>query len=326
MTATRAMSLSTSKPANNQGVSADHMFDRFQEDILGICGEFYLRRAEGGTRFSGTISKRKSGGFGFAQIGHNSFGVQRRPKDIRRDSLDQFVLIEQKSGISCVVHNGTETNLVTGDLYLLDAARPCDIQNGGKSAQHSVLHLPRESMTQRFGPMLAGGLKIAATDSTGLAMRSILRKIEKADDPDYSPFGDAFYSLFGAHLAERRTQAPTGLNLDQALVSQAMGIIRQHYRDRKLATKKIAELIGTSPRRLQTAFATYGESPHATLQKFRLEAAHSMLMASEMNGHTIAQIAFANGYSDLSTFHRHFKARFNLSPKAAMNQSLRDLQ
>ena len=74
-----------------------------------------------------------------------------------------------------------------------------------------------------------------------------------------------------------------------------------------------ARAFGVSERHIQKLLAGGGASFGETLAGLRLEAAAQALAAG---GGSVAQIAYECGFSDLSTFHRAFKARFGETPAA----------
>lgn len=74
----------------------------------------------------------------------------------------------------------------------------------------------------------------------------------------------------------------------------------------------MAEIAGTSVRRLQEAFSEYvGSSPSACLRDIRLDRAHADLAAG---GTTVADVAFRWGFSHPGRFAAAFRKRYGVTP------------
>lgn len=74
----------------------------------------------------------------------------------------------------------------------------------------------------------------------------------------------------------------------------------------------MAEIAGTSVRRLQEAFSEYvGSSPSACLRDIRLDRAHADLAAG---GITVADVAFRWGFSHPGRFAAAFRKRYGVTP------------
>lgn len=74
-----------------------------------------------------------------------------------------------------------------------------------------------------------------------------------------------------------------------------------------------SEFAAYSPFHLQRLFTgTFGESPHAFVQRLRFERARDLLLNSEA---TVLEICIAVGYTSPATFNRQFKARTGLTPQ-----------
>ncbi|WP_374229877.1 AraC family transcriptional regulator [Rhodococcus sp. F64268] len=83
----------------------------------------------------------------------------------------------------------------------------------------------------------------------------------------------------------------------------------------------MAEIAGTSVRRMQETFADYvGSSPSATLLDIRLDRAHAELAAGG-SGVTVTDVAFRWGFSSPARFAAAFKKRYGMTPSQALRDS-----
>ena len=80
-----------------------------------------------------------------------------------------------------------------------------------------------------------------------------------------------------------------------------------------MSAARAARVFGVTERHVQKLLAGAGFTFGETLAALRLQAAAQALAAG---GGSVADIAYDCGFSDLSTFHRAFKARFSETPAA----------
>jgi AraC-like DNA-binding protein len=94
-------------------------------------------------------------------------------------------------------------------------------------------------------------------------------------------------------------------------ISKAVSHIRQHFH-REIALGELARVAALSPRQLQRKFkAAFGVGPQQFLIKTRLLAGCHALRESQQ---TMAEIAYACGFSDQSAFARHFRLHIGMTP------------
>lgn len=95
-------------------------------------------------------------------------------------------------------------------------------------------------------------------------------------------------------------------------VTRAVEHIARNY-GQALPLEDLAKVACVSPRQLQRIFkSVFGEGPHEFLLKTRLAAACAMIRETERS---IGEIADTCGFSDQSSFNRHFKGHFGFTPR-----------
>jgi AraC-like DNA-binding protein len=96
--------------------------------------------------------------------------------------------------------------------------------------------------------------------------------------------------------------------------------LEARFRDPCLCVERAAGELGMSRRWLQAQFPE-GSGFADALARRRLEASLSLLRNPNASHMTVTEIAFASGFNDLSTFHRRFRWRYGLTPRAARGKS-----
>jgi AraC-like DNA-binding protein len=90
--------------------------------------------------------------------------------------------------------------------------------------------------------------------------------------------------------------------------------IRDHARDPELSCERLCQVLSVSRSTLYGLTRMAGTSIERMIIDERLAQSASCLHDPAWQGYSITDIAFAQGFRDLSHFSRRFKERFGLSP------------
>lgn len=289
--------------------------DAFRADLRSVCGSFNVEpNALARDRLNAHLSVEQAGGLDLARVGLNADLVHRGQMDVRRDPGEHFFLILQQVGRARLSQGEVSTWANPGDMFVVDAAKPSTFLYEAQYSLQLSVHLPREEMLHRFGQRIYGGLEITGDDPLALAMKAVLAKLLHSQDSTAQlHMVEAFYSVFGALLTERAMGDGHTPNADRQLVSRALSLIAEHYRDPEFKTQALADQLGVSLRRLQRAFKMTDETPHDRLQRYRVTAAQEGMKSQP--DRTITDLAYSAGFSDLSTFYRAFRKHFGHAPR-----------
>jgi AraC-like DNA-binding protein len=104
--------------------------------------------------------------------------------------------------------------------------------------------------------------------------------------------------------------------------SAVLSLIDERSGDPGLSASRVAALLGVTPRYVHQLLAQTGKSFTHHLLERRLERASALLRDPAWRGRTIAQVAGAAGFSDVSYFNRAFRRRFDATPTEIRNQPL----
>jgi AraC family transcriptional regulator len=141
------------------------------------------------------------------------------------------------------------------------------------------------------------------------------------DDGDAGAFEELAQRLAGAvagALNERKTSVPAPCARDERRIAAALRYI-EACADEPLSLADLARVAAMSPYHfLRTFHALVGMTPYQFILHTRMNRAAVRLRRTSEN---VSAIAFAAGFSDLSTFNRRFQRIFGLSPSAFRAQS-----
>ncbi|MBR1231257.1 helix-turn-helix domain-containing protein [Bradyrhizobium sp. AUGA SZCCT0182] len=293
--------------------------DSFQADITSVCGHFNVSPASRSGQMKGRIALDRFCGVEIASIGLDADRVVRDQRDIRTDDADYFFLIIQSRGRVLMRQGGYRALLREGDMFLVDSAEPASFEFQGRYGEQISLHLPRDEVIRRFGDSVHGGIDLRREDALSLAMRSVLERMLDGQSGGSNRLAEAFFSVFGAFLFERRNGARPQIADDRSLIAAAVRAIDLYASDPEFGPKQLAGHLGVSLRKLQREFRQIEETPGRKLMSTRLARAHEALRRrSPASGpRTVSEIAYEQGFNDLSYFYREFRKRYGVAPGCA---------
>jgi AraC family transcriptional regulator, positive regulator of tynA and feaB len=290
--------------------------DSFQTDITGVCGHFNVSPVSRSGQMKGRIALDRLCGVEIASIGLDADRVARDQRDIRSDDADYFFLIYQARGKVLMRQGGYHTLLRKGDMFLVDSAQPASFEFRGLYSEQISLHLPRDEMVSRFGDQIHGGIDLKREDALSLAMRSVLERILGGHSTGGARLAEAFLGVFGAFLFDRRNGVRQQIFDDRSLIGAALRTIDQYAGDPEFGPTELAVHLGVSLRKLQREFRKIEETPRQKLMSTRLARAHQALRqrSAAIGPRTVSEIAYEQGFNDLSYFYREFRKRYGVAP------------
>ena len=105
-----------------------------------------------------------------------------------------------------------------------------------------------------------------------------------------------------------------GLRRRKERLEQMGQHMRRNFADPGLSAARVAEALSLSRRYVHKIYAQEGRSFRQDLIALRIEACLKAFQDDKQAGKTIAEIAFAAGYTDISQFNRHFRKLKGATP------------
>ena len=297
--------------------------EEFQRRLYQICGVFQAEPVRGRDMLTGGILLEDRAGFEMAHVAKDLQTVRRTRRDIRKDSGENYFLIVQEEGRAMMSQRECAQMLQPGDMILIDSAVPSEFHFFGSFGRQLSVHLPRTEMQARFGEAISGGICLAATDPTAMAITAVLAKSfsSPGNEEQRSCLREAVFCLVGAMIHDRDAgTAARRFDADLSgarLFERGLAYIDRSFTDGDLTIGQIATDLGVSIRQLQRAFAFVGATPNTYLLQKRLEFACQLLLARKngRNDVLISSIAYACGFNDISYFNRQFRRAFSCAPR-----------
>lgn len=223
-------------------------------------------------------------------------------------SPTSVLLYVQRHGRGQVDQFGRSAQHGPGDAvaYLTDRPYQLRFPDTGEGI---VVHVPLEQLT-------ASRANIEALTARTLPARTGIRALsaylsEVLDGrSDASDLNETVVYLVDAMLSALRDHHVD--TPDSAIRARFARYVHTRAADPALTAAVAARALAVSPRRLYAAFEAHDESPAAIIRRRRIAIARAALAATD---DPVSDIALRSGFSDVSTFHRAFKAHAGISPR-----------
>ena len=298
-------------------VPLDHWTDRLQS----VCGRFQPRTRGGETHVLGDASVSIAGGMEVAHVANDLDVVSRDHRDIRLDFGEHMFLLLQLEGSAGIAQFGRQSVITPGDCILVDSAAPSTFHYSGRFCNQLSVHLPRQLLLSERSVDLEVSRRLAVDDPMSAMLRALVAKLMQTDAasrraPELRQLLlNATRQAFAAD--PDATMHPTERVGERLEIAQLL--VDRHLTEELLTPRWLANRLGVSLRTLQDDFNTLGTTVTSFIRDRRLLLARDRLVAMHQGGapESIADIAYASGFNDISYFNRCFRKAFACAPKDA---------
>ena len=215
------------------------------------------------------------------------------------------------------------------EVLVAEGGAPLEIRPEA-GARLAGLAMPAHLLCPRF--LTPERLRSAYLRSHGLGMAALLFDLlDRFAETEAASRGagaliDAVGGLLSATLEDSQAQErPPRGEAGRARFDQIGRHLRRHFADPDLSAEDVANAVGVSRRYLHRLYAQYGRSFRGELVALRIESCVKSFLDESQINKTIAEIAFAAGYTDISQFNRHFRRLKGATPSALRRAVSADL-
>ena len=272
-------------------------------------------RFPGGKDFHGATQVQRARGFQLVEFWSDGVDYVRSIEQIRRDPNDDYRLVVPYRGELTIRIDDGSITLGPGTAGLISTRTPFELLHG-RAVQALVLTIPAATADRTHGFEPAAKTLDLRT-GLGVVLGSMIRTL--ADERGHFAAHD--FEIACEHIVElssaltSRTQesgAATGL---AAVESSVRRHVRLNSDVPSLNGGAIARELGWSLRQVQLALQRSGTTPRELIREERLRQARRRLVDPALRNLSIAEVAFASGFSSLSNFGAAFGERFGATPR-----------
>jgi AraC-like DNA-binding protein len=272
-----------------------------------------------GPSFSASVRMGTLADIGVAIVECGPHVVTRTARDAAHDEIDDIYACVHQSGRAVVVQDGREAVSEDAGLVLLDMRRPFSavIQAPTRSV---IFKIPRERLEARLGSIAALTARsilsqrpVAGITSAFLTM--ISERVGTLDGPAASRLAEQALNLIALAFSTESDRNGAALSSTRiAAVLRLKAAVETSLCDPELKPASVAAAARVSVRYANALLSQEGSSLERYIQDRRLERCRAALCDPAQSHRTIAEIAYAWGFSDVSHFGRRFKAEYGHSP------------
>lgn len=248
---------------------------------------------------------------------------------LSREHRHAALLVLQLEGESRVEQHGRRSSIAPGDFCLIDLSRPFRVDTGRSLIQTTYLPL---SVLRDAVPRLE---QIAAINLHGhiaaaTFLRSLYRELfDHAEDMTEAVADrlvEAIPHMLAAATVAVGEVAPPPSQLRQHHKEQVRRYVREHLADPGLCAEMIGKGVGLSTSYLFELFADEDMTLMRWVRAERLARCRRELADASLRYRSIAHIAQAWGFGDMTHFGRSFREAYGVSPRAWRQTSRMDVQ
>lgn len=301
--------------------------DRFAYWRESVCDSYVQLGCETENRsnFRGLIDIARHSVLSISKVAGLSHTVERRKRDISAAADAYFLLSLQTAESSQVTQFGKTAHLRPGDMALYSSTDPYTLKLGDDFSK-TVVQLPTAKLIERLpNAEMLTARKIDGQSGIGKLVRenvlAFADHMNTANPMVQALLQDTLIDLIATGLAAHGADKIELSSPEQHVMLRAKSFIRANLGDPDLDRNRVASEIGMSVRRLNDIFAKEETSVSAFIRRMRLEAVANDLRDSRFERHSISEIAFRFGFSNMQNFSTVFRSHYGQSPRAFRNQT-----
>ena len=294
---------------------ADQPFGSWADDLAAAFVRLEPRRIAD-QPFEGAISRADAAPIQISLVTATRHTVLRLASHIALSTDDLCFVNLQLEGLGRTTQRGHEQTCAPGDLAIADTTEPFEIANC-HNFKLFCFAVPRRLLPN--GLFDRPRLNLSRTE-TGRALSKTLAGYAEVCLAGHRRSKTS--AIIGPHVIDLIAYVSDVLKDQPAervhmpvLLSMMIDHIDRHSDDPELCAAALAAKFRCSERYVHRLFATTDRSVNEQLNDRRIAACTRRLLDPDSAHRTIAEIAFAAGFRDISHFNRLFKRSHGLAPR-----------
>jgi AraC family transcriptional regulator, positive regulator of tynA and feaB len=293
---------------------ANRPFGSWADDLAAAFVQLEPRRTID-VPFQGKIVRKEADPIRVSRVAATRHRVLRLRSHIARSTDDLCFINLQVEGVGRYQQRGHVQICGPGDLALVDTTEPFEIANAYEFRLFCFA-VPRRLLPSCL--LARPRLKLTATEMGRALSRTLAGYAELCLA---SPLVSDVPALGGTHIVDLISHAPSTLEQVTSetinvpvLLSMMMDHIDRHIVDPELSAAVLALRFHCSERYVHKLFSTTGHTVGEHINHKRIQLCTRNLLDAQ-RGETIAEIAYAAGFRDISYFNHSFKRRHGMAPR-----------
>jgi AraC-like DNA-binding protein len=303
---------------HSDAVPAREQFSSWRE---ACCQSVYAITPEREARndFRGAIQARRLGGLDVIDLQCEGHRVLRRAEDIRLAPSETYYVYHQLGEAAWFLQEDRHVLALRGDIVIADPNVPFSTGASG-DFDFRIWRVGRRSLDAYLAhpgqmPMIHLPFDSAECSLVTGCLGALAAQGSRIDPRIVEPVADNLVRLVAMAAGISPELRDAGREaLRTAALQRVIRYAEKHYADPALSPARAANAVGMSVRKLHMLFGTSGKSFGEWLLEKRLGEARRLLTSPHSASRSIADIALAAGFNDVSAFYRAFRVRWGTTP------------
>lgn len=299
-----------------EGIAKSDATDAWQSALTANYGQWQVTQSVD-REFTASVRNRDFSGVRVVECVCDPCTGRRMPQLISNEPEPYIGVQITKAGRERFHFGGEDISLGAGDLVIWTSSQPTEFTVMERLHKVSLV-LPWADVQERLPRNSAfTGTVIDSRVGIGAVLfshvDSLARQLEVFTENDHAAVRRATLELLTAAMSHRVETPQRGLAL--RYLKQLQDYILANLQDETLSPTTIATANNMSPRYVHMLFAQIGVSASAWIRTQRLERCRDDLRARAYRDSSVAEIAYAWGFTDPSHFTRVFKQQYGVGPR-----------
>ncbi|WTF25764.1 AraC family transcriptional regulator [Streptomyces sp. NBC_01602] len=291
----------------------------WRDTFIALHGASHLA-VEDALPWEGRLDWRKSQTYGIALCGGIRENLVRGRRHIQSDPRGTYELLVPITGSAWVEQGPTAGEIQTGFMGLCDMDRPLTFAHESDFVSVAFI-FPMQEVERRSPGVVRQPQVLGGANGLGRMIRRAVTTLQE----ERNHLSEATFDVACEQLIDlvclagegASDSAPTG---QRALVeAEIRRYVCRNASDRSLNVAGIARALGWSTRYIQDVLKAANITSRDLIRQERLQLARNRLASTSWAGHSIAQIAYASGFSNHASFSTAFRREFDMTPREARN-------
>ncbi len=269
------------------------------------------------TNFYGSLAGYAVDNIQLCKISACSHGVYKTKKQIAKSTESYFLVNFQITGESYITQDGRTVHLKANNWSFTDSTRPY-LFNFTTDFELLILKIPRNQITYATTYITSNTAKLLDDHGLGKILKnyvySISHELKTLDTLTRKYLANNLLKLFNDYLNLKFILESSTDSLNETMLIKVKFLINEQITNPQLSIQYIANIFKCSKRQLHTIFNNENFTISRYIKDTRLENCKVDLENFNFSKLTIAEIAYKNGFNDISYFAKSFKQKYNVPP------------
>ena len=273
--------------------------------------------------YRGRLEHQRSDSYQLVRWWGDAEDISRDNKQIRTDPRDAYELLIPIHGVLMLRQDDQTSHVAPTQMALTSLDRSLDLRHDDGFSSIAFI-VPRERLDVRLSRLPQSGVTLAATRGLGRIVVDMIASLRENGSSLAGSQFDAICDRTVDLLALTYNADTTAASVDvqEGLVTSIRRFVRENAHDPGLTGAVVAARLGWSLRNIQTQLQRVDTTPSDLIREERLALARLRLQDPAWRRQSVTHVAYASGFSDLSTFSNAYRRHFGERPSDTRSSSM----